>query len=163
MLEVGVLCNMAGRNTQGMACCNSPRPLWVKAECIEEVLNSNRSNETTFVQLNPITFPSINAPEGLFSSPYRPKNVARKVTAIHWISKDISELVSLLISLPRDGEGIPTLISTPIDLNFREVLLDPGSQPPTSVQVHHNKVQPTHPWGTILLSDKGLNYRANGG
>jgi len=28
---------------------------------------------------------------------------------------------------------------------------------PASVQVHHHKVQPSHPWGTILLSNKGLN------
>ena len=70
--------------------------------------------------VNPIAFPGINAPEGLFYSPCGPKNVARKVTAIHCVSKDISELVSLLISLPRDGESIPTLVSTPIYLNVRE-------------------------------------------
>ena len=134
MFKMGVLCNMAGRNAQSLACCCSPRPLWVKAEGIEEVFNSNRSNERTFVQLNPITFPGIHAAEGLFHSPCGPKNVARKVTAIHCVSKDISELVSLLILLPRDGESIPTFGSTPIYLNVRELPHDSGSQPPASVQ-----------------------------
>ena len=64
---------------------------------------SQRSNERTFVQSNPITFPGVNAPEGLLHSRSGPKHVARKVTAIHCIFKDISELVSFLISLPRDG------------------------------------------------------------
>ena len=103
--------------------------------------------KATFVQLDPITFPGIHAPEGLFLNPYGPKNVARKVTVIHCIPKDISELVSLLILLPRDGESIPTFSSTPIYLNCRELPLDPGSKPPASVQVHHNKVQLFAPLG----------------
>ena len=74
----------------------------------------------TFVHPNPITFPGIYAPEGLFCCPGGPKNVARKVTAIHCITKDISELVGLLVLLPRDGESIPTLVSTPINLNVHE-------------------------------------------
>ena len=125
--------HMAGRNAQSMACSCSPGPLWVKAEGIKEVFNSHRSNERTFVQSNPITFPGVNAPEGSFHSPSGPKHVARKVTAIHCISKDISELVSLLIWLPRDGEGVPTLVSTPIYLNVREKSPDSVSQPPASL------------------------------
>ena len=72
---------MAERNAQSLACSCSPGPLWVKAEGIEEVFNSHRSNERTFVQSNPIAFPGINAPEGLFHSPCGPKNVAREVQA----------------------------------------------------------------------------------
>ena len=132
MFKMGVLCNMAGRNAQSLACSCSPGPLWVKAEGIEEVFNSHRSNERTFVQSNPITFPGIKAPEGLFHSPCGPKNVARKVTAIHCVSKGISELVSLLILLPRDGESIPTLVGTPIYLNVREKPPDSVSQPSSS-------------------------------
>ena len=109
-----------GRREWSWACSCSPGPLWVNAEGIKEVLNSHRSHERTFVQPNSIAFPGINTPEGLFNSPCGPKNVARKVTAIHCVSKDISELVSLLISLPRDGESVPTLVSTPICLNVRE-------------------------------------------
>ena len=123
-----------------MACSCSPRPLWVKAEGIKEVFNSHRGNERTFVQSDPITFPGVNAPEGLLHSPSGPKHVARKVTAIHCIAKDISELVRLLIWHPRDGEGVPTLVSTPINLNVQEEPPDSVSQPPASVQVHHYKV-----------------------
>ena len=105
----------------------------VKAEGIEEVFNSNRSNETTFVQLNPITFPGIYALEGVFRSPYGPQSVARKVTAIHCKSKHISELVSL----PRDGESIPTFGSTPIYLNFRKLHLEVCSSPPQQGAAYH--------------------------
>ena len=133
LLEIGVLCNLARRNTQRLTCCCSPRSLWAEAESIEEVLNSKRSNETTFVKLNPISFPGINAPQGLIRSPHGPKNVARQVNAVHCIPEDISELVSFLILLPRGGKSIPTFGSAPIHLDVQELPMDPGSQPPASV------------------------------
>ena len=85
-----------------------PKPL-------QKVLNSHRSHERTFVQPNLIAFPGINAPEGVFHSSCGPKDVARKVTAIRSIVKDISELVSLLISLPRDGERITRQHNYPLE------------------------------------------------
>ena len=88
LFKMGIFWNMAGGNAQSLACGCSPGPLWVKAEGIKEVFNSHRSHIRTFVQPNPIAFPGINAPEGLFYSPCGPKNVARKVTAIHCVSKD---------------------------------------------------------------------------
>ena len=121
--SIDILSNMAGGNGHSLACSCLPEPLWVKVEGIKEVLNSHRSHERTFVQSNSIAFLGINAPEGLFNSPCGPKNVAGKVTAIHCVSKDILELVSLLISLPRDGKSVPTLVSTPICLNVREQLM----------------------------------------
>ena len=36
------------------------------------------------------------------------------------LQEDISELISLLVLLLRDGESIPTLVSTPINLNVHE-------------------------------------------
>ena len=72
---------MAGGNVQSLACGCSPGPLWLKAKGIKEVFDSQRSHIRTFVHPNPITFPGIYAPEGLFSCPGGPKNVARKVTA----------------------------------------------------------------------------------
>ena len=49
-----------------------------RAEGIEEVLNSNRANETTFVQLNPIPFPGIKTLKGMILRPHRLENVARQ-------------------------------------------------------------------------------------
>ena len=90
LLDMSILRNMARRNTQSLTCCCSPGSLWAKAEGIEEVLNSNRGNETTFVQLNPISFPGIKTPKGMILRPYGPKNVARQVSAVHCIPKDIA-------------------------------------------------------------------------
>ena len=106
---MSILRNMARRNTQSLTCCCSPGSLWAKAEGIEEVVNSNRGNETTFVQLNPISFPGIKTSKGMI---LRPENVARQVSVIHCIPKHISQLVSFLILLPWDGKCIPTLGST---------------------------------------------------
>ena len=90
LLDMSILRNMARRNTQSLTCCCSPGSLWVQAEGIKKVLNSNRGNETTFVQLNPISFPGIKTPKGMILSPYGPENVARQLSAIHCIPKDIS-------------------------------------------------------------------------
>ena len=112
---------------KSLACGCSPGPLWLKAKGIKEVFDSQRSHIRTFVHPNPITFPGIYAPEGLFCCPGGPKNVARKVTAIHCMSKDISDLAGLLVLLPRDGESIPTLVSTPINLNVHEEPCQPSA------------------------------------
>ena len=50
MFQMGVLCNMAGRNAQSMACSCSPGPLWVKAEGIKEVFNSHEKKRRVVVQ-----------------------------------------------------------------------------------------------------------------
>ena len=60
--------------------------LCVKAEGFQEVFNSHRSHKRTFLQPNPIAFPGINA----LVSQSGPKNVVRKVTAIHSVSKGIN-------------------------------------------------------------------------
>ena len=73
LFKVGILWNMAGGNAQSLACGCSPGPLWVKAKGIKEVFDSQRSHIRTFVQPNPITFPGINAPEGLFCCPCGPE------------------------------------------------------------------------------------------
>ena len=60
---MGILLNMARRKSQSLTCRCPPGTLWAKAEGIEEVLNSNRGNETTFVQLHPIPFPGVKTPK----------------------------------------------------------------------------------------------------
>ena len=82
---------MAGGNTQSMACSCSPRPLWVKTEGIKEVFNSHRGNERTFVQSDPITFPGVNALEGLLHSPSGPKHVKTSLLVV----ADIASLTPL--------------------------------------------------------------------
>ena len=100
-------------------------------------INSNRGHEATSVKLNPITFPCIKTPEGIILCPDRPENVARQISAIHCIGKDISHLVGSLIMLTWDGKCIPALGSTLNHLHFQQLFAYPGRKPPTPFQVHY--------------------------
>ena len=56
--------------------------------------------------------PGINAPEGLFCCPCRPKNVTRKITSFHCVTKDISELDASWFGSTGSGENASTLLHT---------------------------------------------------
>ena len=98
----------------------------VQTKGIEKLFNSNRGHEATSVQLNPITFPCIKTLEAIILCPDRPENVARQISAIHCIGKDISHLVGSLIILTWDGKCIQALGSTLNHLHFQQLFAYPG-------------------------------------
>ena len=53
------------------------------------------------------------------------------------------------------------LFCTPVNLKIYEQPQHPVRHSPAPVQVHYNKVQPSHLWGTVLLSNVGF-YQSKG-
>ena len=133
VVDMSILCNVACQDTQRLTCGCPPGSFWVQTEGIEKLFNSNRGHEATSVKLNPITFPCIKTPEGIILCPNRPENVARQISAIHGIGKDISHLVGSLIMLTWDGKCIPALSSTLFHLHSQQLLANPGRKPPTTI------------------------------
>ena len=76
------------------------------------MFDTHRGQEITFVQLKSITFPRINTLEGIFLCSDRPENIARKISVIHRVGKDIAHLVGMLITFTYDGKCIPASVST---------------------------------------------------
>ena len=66
-------------------------------------------------------FSCINTPEGIILYPDRSKNIARQISAIHDIDKDISQQIGSLIMLTWDGKCIPALSNTLIYLHFQQL------------------------------------------